>query len=163
MYQYNTFVANIITNIMKKLFISAALMIVLSGATLAEPAFDKSRGTITAATQTRFNQDFEAAENVTWEISFEFQKATFTQNGQTITAFYNWSNKLVATTQNVDFIELSPLAIKNLLKQYPDHIISSIIKYDDGHTVYFLNLKKEKADFLVSIEPDAQVRYFKKM
>lgn len=66
-----------------------------------------------------------------------------------------------ATTENIDFIELLPPAIKNLLRTYSDHKIEAIIKYDDGHTAYFLNLKNEKSDFLVRIEPDFHVLYFK--
>ncbi len=137
------------------------LITALSGASFAEPAFDKSRGNVKAATQARFTRDFEGAENVTWEVSYEFQKATFSLNGKSITAFYDWSHNLKATTQNIDFVELPAQAIKNLMRTYPDHKIEAIIKYFDGHTVYFLNLKKEKADFLVKIEPDFYVQYFK--
>jgi hypothetical protein len=162
-YYNRTFDANIILINMKKIFISALLLTALSGSTIAEPAFDRSRGNVRAATQARFTKDFEGAEKVTWEISYEFQKATFTLNGNTVTAFYDWSHTLKATTQYIDFVELPAQAIKNLLRAYPDHQVEAIIRYDDGHTVYFLNLKKGKADFLVRIEPDYVVQYFKSL
>ncbi|KAA5546490.1 hypothetical protein F0145_11410 [Adhaeribacter rhizoryzae] len=146
---------------MKNILCSALLMMVISLSAFANNGTDNGKEKVSGYTKSTFNTHFAGAENVTWSASSRFQKATFTKNGKTMTAFYDAQNELVGTTQLVEITALSPKAIKNLVKKYPNYQMGEIIKYTGNEEVYYVNLKNETTNFLVEITPDMDVRYFK--
>ena len=80
-----------------------------------------------------------------------------------MTAFYNWQNELIATTQIVDVTELPAKAIGNLVKYFPDNKMGEIVRYKNNETVYFVNLTNEKEDFIVKVDGSNNVSYFKRL
>jgi len=148
---------------MKKFLFTALLMIGLSLGAFAKTGNDEGKEKISAPVKAKFNNQFYGAENVIWTASPKFRKATFTKDGVTMTAFYNWQNELVATTQLVEIMTLNPLAIKKLIKYYPGYQMGEIIKYNGSEEVYFVNLKNDQENFLVQITSDLSVSYFKEV
>ncbi|GEO04328.1 hypothetical protein AAE02nite_19920 [Adhaeribacter aerolatus] len=136
-------------------------MLVVSFGAFAGNGTDNGEEKVSGYTKSNFNYQFNGAENVTWASSARFQKATFTKEGKTLTAFYNNQNELVGTTQVIQITELSPVAIKNLVKSYPNYQMGEIIKYSGNEEVYYVNLKNESKNFLVEITPDMNVQFFK--
>lgn len=136
-------------------------MMVISLGAFANNGSDKEKEKVSGYTKSTFNSHFTGAENVTWSSSARFQKATFTKNGKTMTAFYDGQNELVGTTQLVNITDLDPVAIKNLVKNYPNYQMGEIIKYSGNTVVYYVNLKNETENFLVEITPAMAVRFFK--
>ena len=146
---------------MKNTLFSALLTMVVSFGAFAGNGTDNGKEKVSGYTKSSFNTHFYGAENVTWTTSSRFQKATFTKEGKTITAFYNAQNELVGTTQLVSITDLSAKAIKNLVKSYPNYQMGEIIKYSGNEEVYYVNLKNENENFLVEITADTNVRFFK--
>lgn len=114
-----------------------------------------------APVKVKFASEYADAENVVWSTSPKYRKATFVQDGVQLTAFYNRLNEYVATTQLVEVTQLSPVAIKNLIKYYPGYQMGEIIKYTGSDEAFFVNLRNEKENFLVKISSDSSLGYFK--
>ena len=146
---------------MKKVLFAALLLWVSSISAFANNGTNNGKEEVSSYTKAVFSNQFTGAENVTWTTSANFRKATFTREGKTMTALYNDQNKLVATTELVEVSELAPMAIKNLIKLFPNHQMGEITKYNGSEVKYYVNLKNEKETFLVEITPDMNVSFFK--
>ncbi len=147
---------------MKKVIYTALLMTGLSVSTFAKNTYDDGKEAKSLApVKVKFASEYTDAENVVWSSSPRFKKATFVKDGVQMTAFYNRFNEYVATTQLVDVTQLSPIAIKNLIKYYPGYQMGEIIKYTGSDEAYFVNLRNEKENFLVKITNDSNIGYFK--
>jgi hypothetical protein len=143
---------------MKKSLISALLM-VLSVVAFAKN--DKEKDKERKATVAYYAHELVGADNVTWTKSGKFQKASYIKDGARMTAFYNWQNELIATTQIVEVTELPARAISNLVKFFPGNEMGEIVRYKDDATVYFVNLTNEKEDFIVKVDGNSNISYFK--
>lgn len=148
---------------MKKTLFSTLLMMVLSVVAFAknDKEDDKEKGK--KATVSYHAHDLVGAKDVIWSKTGKFQKASFIKDGARMTAFYNWQNELIATTQIVDVTELPAKAIGNLVKYFPDNKMGEIVRYKNDETVYFVNLTNEKEDFIVKVDGSNNVSYFKRL
>lgn len=146
---------------MKKSLLSALLMMVLSVVAFAKN--DKDKGKERKASVAYYAHELVGADNVTWTKSGKYQKASFVKDGARMTAFYNWQNELIATTQIVDVTELPARAIGNLVKNFPGNKMGEIVRYQNNETVYFVNLTNEKEDFIVKVDAGSNVSYFKRL
>lgn len=146
---------------MKKSLLSALLMMVLSVVAFAKN--DKEKDKEKKSKVAYYAHELVGAENVIWTKSGKFQKASFLKDGARMTAFYNWQNELIATTQIVEVTELPAKAIQNLVKNFPGNNMGEIVRYKNNETVYFVNLTSEKEDFIVKIDEANNVSYFKKL
>jgi hypothetical protein len=147
---------------MKKSLLSALLMMVLSVVAFAKN--DKEKGKERkSTTASYYATELAGAKNVTWTKSGKFQKASFIKDGARMTAFYNWQNELIATTQIVDVTELPAKAINNLVKYFPGNKMGEIVRYKNNETIYFVNLTNEKEDFIVKVDGSSNVSYFKRL
>lgn len=146
---------------MKKSLLSALLMMVLSVVAFAKN--DKEKDKEKKSNVAYYAHELVGAENVIWTKSGKFQKASFLKDGARMTAFYNWQNELIATTQIVEVTELPAKAIQNLVKNFPGNNMGEIVRYKNNETVYFVNLTSEKEDFIVKIDDANNVSYFKKL
>ena len=146
---------------MKKSLLSALLMMVLSVVAFAKNDKEKDKERKSAVAY--YAHELKGAENVIWSKSGKFQKASFIKDGTRMTAFYNWQNELIATTQIVDVTELPSRAIQNLVKYFPGNKMGEIVRYKNNETVYFVNLTNEKEDFIVKVDAGNSVNYFKKL
>ena len=146
---------------MKKSLLSALLMMVLSVVAFAKNDKEKDKEKKSAVAY--HAHELVGAKNVIWSKSAKFQKASFIKDGARMTAFYNWQNELIATTQIVEVTELPAKAIQNLVKYFPGNNMGEIVRYKNDETVYFVNLTSEKEDFIVKIDDANNVSYFKKL
>jgi hypothetical protein len=96
---------------MKKLTIILATMLTVSTAF----AFT-GKETINGRALNSFRNEFIHATNATWTNSKDFDKVTFTMNGQQLEAFYNKSGEFMAMTQNISSVQL-PASLKKSLKK----------------------------------------------
>ena len=149
---------------MKKVFYSALLVIGLSVSTFAANNYkEKKAANVSTAVQAQFENQYADAEDVTWTATSQFQKASFKLNGKQMTAFYNLDNEHVATTQATSVEKLSAAAKTRLEKAYKDYTVKNVIQYDNGKTIYFVNLKKDQKEVLVRVMPDNSVYFFKQI
>jgi hypothetical protein len=146
---------------MKKSLLSTLLFLAVSVAAFA--ADDKENDKEKKSTITYYAHELVGAENLNWTKTAKFQKATYLKDGARMSAFYNWQNELIATTQIVDVTELPAKAIKNLVKYFPGNQMGEIVRYKNGETVYFVNLTNAKEDFIVKVDTNNDTSYFKKL
>lgn len=145
---------------MKKSLLSALLM-VLSVVAFAKN--DKEKDKEKKSTVAYYAHELVGVENVIWTKSAKFNKASYIKDGARMTAFYNWQNQLIATTQIIEVTELPAKAIQNLVKYFPGNKMGEIVRYKNDETVYFVNLTNEKEDFIVKVDDGNNVSYFKKL
>ncbi|WP_157433426.1 hypothetical protein [Adhaeribacter aquaticus] len=154
---------------MKKTIYSALLVMALSVNAFAEVKVSdkksaKKEAKASSVVLSQFSSTFKGAEDVSWEVSSKFQKATFIFNGEKLSAYYNFDGELLGTTKVVEeYTEISPVALKSLVKSYPGYSIAGIVKYSTDETAYYFNLKNEKENFVVKVSPDGYASFFKNL
>lgn len=78
--------------------------------TFAAAAFADNVTTVNQKVINTFNKTFQHAEEVSWEIKSDLYKATFTNNGKKMFAYYNTAGDLVAVSRNLHRDQL-PLSL----------------------------------------------------
>ena len=118
---------------MKKMILSLATVLMMGFGAFATG----NDGTVSQQTRDAFKKDFSTASNISWEQKYNFIKATFSLNGQILTAYYNTDGDLKAVVRNIlsDQLPLSLLA--DLRKEYADYWITDLFEISaDGQTTY---------------------------
>lgn len=123
---------------MKRLFLIAALSVT----TLFSLTAAATTGKDNPAVLQSFQNNFAAAQDVQWHITEDLYKATFTYNGQVVSAFYSPSGEQLALSRNITSAQL-PLALQTgLKKQYGQYWISDLFEMtDNGGLSYYVTLE----------------------
>jgi hypothetical protein len=106
---------------------------------------------VTPAVLQSFQTSFSNAREVSWTaVGSDMYKASFTFNGQYITAFYNTEGSLVALTRNISSNQL-PIKLQAALQTSESGWISDLfeISNDEGTTYY---VTVENADHKVVLK-----------
>jgi hypothetical protein len=127
----------------------------------------------------QFAADFDNVTNVKWKRTNYFDEATFTKDGQTMTAFYDYNNQLVGTTEVKAFTNLPVSAQNSINKKYKDYSVQEVILFDDnedndtdmllyGHQFddadnYFVELQKDNKAIILQVDMLGDVSYFTNM
>ncbi|PRY55268.1 hypothetical protein B0I27_101237 [Arcticibacter pallidicorallinus] len=163
---------------MKKILL-ACLITVLSATGFAADKNDKKDAEVSYFAENNFLNKYYGAENVKWTVTSNFQKAVFTLEGKTMSAFFDRNGEYIATTQYVAAEKIPAVGKKRLAKLYGDYKVNEVVRYDydgqaDAHmqlltgkrfynTSYFVNLKNEKENVLVKVTPDGDVSYIRSL
>ena len=164
---------------MKKILFLACLITVLSAKSFAANNDDEKDAEVSYFAENNFLNKYYGAENVKWTVTSNFQKAVFTLDGKTMSAFFDRNGEYIATTQYVAAAKIPAVGKKRLAKSYGDYKVNEVVRYDfdgqpDAHlqiltgnrfynTVYFVNLKNDKENVLVKVTPDGDVSYLKNL
>ena len=126
-----------------------------------------------------FKSDFGSKSDVTWSRSDRFDRATFNQNGQEMSVYYDFEGNLLATSTVKTFNDL-PLRGQNIItKKYEGYAVESVMLYDfplstnaqmllfnsqfnDPHN-YFVQLANGKEKIIVQVDLVGRVFLFKKL
>ena len=96
---------------MKKITIILALVLTVS------TSFAFTGGeSVNNRTQATFNNEFTQATNPTWTVSKDFDKVSFSMNGQQLVAYYNKAGEFMAVTRNISSLQL-PANLRKSLKK----------------------------------------------
>ncbi|MCX6240168.1 MAG: hypothetical protein NTY07_21945 [Bacteroidia bacterium] len=134
---------------------------------------------VSVASKNSFNADFGALPNVIWQRSQNFDEATFTKNGQKMTAYYDFESKLVGTTSNITLSD-APSNVQKVIKdKYKNYKIGPVIFFDDNEANqtdmllrgiqfddednYFAELTKGNSTIMVRVDSEGRVYFFKKL
>lgn len=102
-------------------------------------------GTITGVDErivNSFKKDFAAAEDVQWEKSNNFVKATFKLSGQVMFAYYGEEGNLLAVTRNITSSQLPIGLMTELKKNYREFWISDLFEIAmNNETAYYITLQ----------------------
>jgi hypothetical protein len=102
-------------------------------------------GTITGVDEkivNSFKKDFAAAEDVQWEKSDAFVKATFKISGQVMFAYYTEAGSLIAVSRNITSTQLPIGLLTELKKNYREYWISDLFEIAmNNETAYYITIQ----------------------
>jgi hypothetical protein len=110
-----------------------------------------------------FKKDFASAEDVRWEKSSNFIKATFTLSGQVMFAYYSEQGNLIAVTRNITSSQLPLSLMTDLRNNYRGHWISDLFEIAvNGETTYYITLENGDYSLVLKSTGSAGWEVFKK-
>ena len=126
-----------------------------------------------------FYSDFGNIPVTEWERTVNYDKATFTKDGQVMKAFYDADAKLVGTISDKTFEDLPANAQKYINEKYKDYSKGSVILFDDNEVNetdmimygqqfedadnYFVEMKKDNKTIILQANMEGDVTFFKQL
>jgi hypothetical protein len=134
---------------------------------------------VSSRSKDNFLNDFGSVSNVTWTRGGQFDEATFTKDGQQMTAYYGVDSRLVGTTTAKKFSDLPAKAQKEIKKQYKDYVTGAVVMFDDNDTNdsnmllygtefedadhFFVTVAKGGKETILKVAINGDVTYFKQL
>ena len=122
---------------MKKSILMWAMMLTIG----LTSAFANNGETINQRALSSFKKDFANAEDVRWESSKDFVKATFKINDQVMFAYYSQSGDRMAVTRNILSSQLPINLLSDLKKSYGTYWISDLFEVSSTEASYYVTLQ----------------------
>lgn len=126
-----------------------------------------------------FYEDFGNVASADWKRTRNFDEVTFSQNGQSVTAYYDASSKLVGTTSVKSFNDLPSQAQQIIDNRYAGYVKGPVVYFNDNEANetdmifqgtqfedadnYFIELSKDGKTIVLQITMDGEVMYFTTM
>lgn len=89
-----------------------------------------------------FKKEFTDAQDVQWESTKDFAKATFSIHGQVMFAYYNGEGSLLAITRNIVASQLPISLLAEVKKNYSEYWISDLFEMSaKDQTTYYITLE----------------------
>jgi hypothetical protein len=130
---------------MKRLFATLTVLMMLVG--FSSFANDK----VTPQVEESFKTAFKSATDVNWSVSQTMYKASFSMNGQYVSAYYNGEGHLLAVTRNLSSLQLPITLQTNLKKNYEKYWISDLFEVaSEQGTTYYVTI--EDADTKIVLQ-----------
>ncbi len=103
---------------MKKVLVALSLLIaVVAGSSFTTAPESVNRNVLTA-----FNNSYENAKDVSWDVKKDFVKATFSIEGKVFYAYYRQTGEKIATTRNMNIEELTASLRNELRTKYEKNL-----------------------------------------
>ena len=134
---------------------------------------------VTYQSREAFFKDFGDVPVSKMERTLNFDKFTFTKDGQEMTACYDIESNLVGTVSDKAFTDLPANAQKYIQEKYKGYTVGPVIFFDDNELNdtdmilygtqfddadnYFVELKKENKNIIVQVKMNGTVAYFSEM
>lgn len=134
---------------MKNLLIASALFI----ASFSNQLAFANTGKENPAVQQTFASNFAAAKNVSWTMSDNVYKATFTYNGQVVSAFYGLDGTQLALSRNITSSQLPITLQAELKKNYDQYWISDLFEMTDATGLnYYITIETADTKLVLKSE-----------
>ncbi|MES2332547.1 MAG: hypothetical protein V4539_23270 [Bacteroidota bacterium] len=141
---------------MKKFLI--ACLIVVSFATTASAS---NNANISGKAMAHLEANYSAAKNVSWTVSDNFEKASFTVGNEKVDVYYNEDGDLLGSTKTMAFDKLPKSALEILTSEYtfPDYELTDCIEYTDAdnNKNYFVSFDINNERVVVSVSTGGSV------
>jgi hypothetical protein len=159
---------------MKKVILTIATAALFSTAVFAADGGKKGNETsanVSYSVVQAFNMDFADAQNVSWTVNKNCQKANFIENGVHRTAFYSPAGDYLGVTQVIGYNAIPAKTQKLIADEYKGYTPASVIVYqaneavnsDIDPTSYFVDLKSNKHEVLVRVTSVGGLDFFKQV
>jgi hypothetical protein len=123
---------------MKKIFLSLAAVALMGISAFA----NGNDELVSQKTLAAFKSDFTNATHTTWEQKDGFIKATFSFNGQVLSAYYDNDGVLKAVVRNIVSDQLPLNLLASLKKDYSDYWITDLFEISaDNETTYYVTVE----------------------
>ena len=135
---------------MKKMILSLAAVMMMGFSVFA----NGTDNVVTQEARDAFKKDFSTASNIRWEqTNNDFLKATFSLNGQILTAYYFANGDLRAVVRNITSDQLPIHLLTTLRRDYTAFWISDLFEISsDGQTTYYVTI--ENSDKKIVLKSD---------
>jgi hypothetical protein len=135
---------------MKKMILSLATVMMMGFGAFANGNDDN----ISQEARDNFKKEFVTASNIRWEQRNNFSKATFTMNGQVLTAYYYANGDLQAVVRNITSDQLPINLMTSLRKEYTAFWITDLFEISsDNQTTYYVTV--ENSDKKIVLKSDS--------
>ena len=134
---------------MKKMILSLATVMMMGFSVFANGNDDVA----TPEARDAFKKEFATASNIRWEQKNNFLKATFTMNGQFLTAWYYTNGDLEAIVRNITSDQLPINLLTGLRKDYTAFWISDLFEISsDNQTTYYVTIEDSDKKIVLKSE-----------
>jgi hypothetical protein len=134
---------------MKKMILSLAAVMMMGFSVFA----NGNDNVVTQEARDAFKKDFATASNIRWEQRNNFLKATFSFNGQILTAYYYSNGDLQAVVRNITSDQLPINLITSLRRDYTAFWITDLFEVSSGgETTYYVTI--ENSDKKIVLNSD---------
>jgi hypothetical protein len=133
---------------MKKFFVTLALAVAVVSISFASDVVKVDR-----KIQTAFQKEFSSAFNPSWEVLAEgLYHVSFSQNGESMDAYYNEQGQQVAFARSVSKDNLPLLVGKSIDQKFRGSIVTDIRELvGENETSYLVTARNEKATTIARI------------
>lgn len=145
---------------MKTIIVAAAMALT----TLSASANTNSSKKITSfAVIESFRQEFGNISDVNWEpASNNMLRATFTKDGETVSAFFDASGQLLGSSSNIEPAALPAKVKAALANKVKEGAISEAIKYQDfDQQAYFIKIVSNNTQRLFRCSSEGDIKELK--
>ena len=105
-------------------------------------AFANNEETISQRAMSSFKKEFTQAQDVKWESTKDFVKATFKMNDQVMFAYYSPMGDLMAVTRNIVSGQLPINLLSDLKKNYSAYWITDLFEVSSSSDAsYYVTLQ----------------------
>jgi|GEM_PF-1014692 len=156
---------------MKKLIFGTILSILtVTGFAAGKINRKDDAGKISYNVKRQFDQEFEDAKEISWIINDEFQKATFTVDGNKFTALYDLQENYLGATKFISYKDVPAKAKAEIERKFKDYYFSEGIQvvsrpsgdYDSNDVgTYWLDMVKEGKKVYLKVSPFSVVEVYK--
>ena len=123
---------------MKKMILSLATVMMMGFSVFANGNDDN----VSQEARDAFKKDFVTASNIKWEQKSNLLKATFTMNGQILTAYYYANGELQAVVRNITSDQLPINLLTSLRRDYTAFWITDLFEISsDNQTTYYVTVE----------------------
>ena len=123
---------------MKKSILMWAMMLTMG----LTSAFANNEETISQRAMSSFKKEFTQAQDVKWESTKDFVKATFKMNDQVMFAYYSPTGDLMAVTRNIVSGQLPINLLSDLKKNYSAYWITDLFEVSSSSDAsYYVTLQ----------------------
>jgi hypothetical protein len=125
---------------MKKMILSLATVLMMGFS-----VFANGTDNISQEARNAFKKDFATASDIKWEQKNNFLKATFSLNGQILTAYYYTNGDLQAVVRNITSDQLPINLVTSLHKDYTAFWITDLFEISsEGQTTYYVTIENSE-------------------
>jgi hypothetical protein len=136
-------------NNMKKMILSLAAVMMMGFSVFA----NGNDNVVTQEARDAFKKDFATASNIRWEQRNNFLRATFSFDGQILTAYYFSNGDLQAVVRNITSDQLPINLITSLRRDYAAFWITDLFEVSSGgETTYYVTI--ENSDKKIVLNSD---------
>jgi hypothetical protein len=133
---------------MKKMILSLATVLMMGFSVLAN-----GTDNITQQAREAFKKDFATASDIKWEQKNNFLKATFSLNGQILTAYYFTNGDLQAVVRNITSDQLPINLVTSLHRDYTAFWITDLFEISsEGQTTYYVTIENSEKKIVLKSE-----------
>jgi hypothetical protein len=136
---------------MKKLLFTAliAVSIISSSFAASSPVLDKK---VDAGISNSFRNQFRDANNVKWDQTSEFTRATFVTNNILTEAFFDRDGEFIGSSRAISLDQLPTAAKRTFAKKYAGYTVKEAIEFTGNEeSAYFISAENETQAVILKV------------